>query len=119
MAGQASHFRNCAPEKVAYGIDRYTNEVNRLLGVTNKRLGHNEYLARSNYSIADMARVGWSRSWERMGQDIAEFARFERWLEQASERPAVKNGLAVSAEARSNLATDNEARKILLGQRAR
>jgi hypothetical protein len=54
-----------------------------------------------------------------MGQDVAEFARFERWLEQASERPAVKRGLAVSAEARSSLATDKEARKTLFGQRAR
>jgi GST-like protein len=27
MAGQANHFRNYAPEKVEYGINRYTNEV--------------------------------------------------------------------------------------------
>src|SRR5512132_3002323 len=33
MAGQAHHFRNYAPEQIKYGIDRYTNEVNRLYGV--------------------------------------------------------------------------------------
>ena len=31
MAGQANHFRRYAPEQIAYAIDRYTNEVNRLL----------------------------------------------------------------------------------------
>src|SRR5262250_3771577 len=37
MAGQVHHFRNYAPEKIAYGIDRYTNEVHRLYGVLNER----------------------------------------------------------------------------------
>ncbi len=58
MAGQAHHFRQYAPEKIAYGIDRYTNEVNRLYGVMNKRLQDREFLA-DEYSIADMACVGW------------------------------------------------------------
>jgi GSH-dependent disulfide-bond oxidoreductase len=119
MAGQANHFRNYAPEKIAYGIDRYTNEVNRLFGVMNKRLAHNEYLAGPNYSIADIASIGWCRGWERMGQDIAPFPHFKRWLDQLLARPAVVKGLAVSAEARSNLADDKEAQKILFGQRAR
>ena len=38
MAGQAHHFRNYAPETLTYAINRYTNEVNRLYGVMNKRL---------------------------------------------------------------------------------
>jgi glutathione S-transferase len=38
MAGQANHFRRYAPEKIEYGINRYTNEVRRLLGLLNKRL---------------------------------------------------------------------------------
>src|SRR5262249_35660475 len=56
-----------APEKIAYAIDRYTNEVNRLFGVMNTRLATNEFLA-GRYSIADMAWVGcgslsaWGRS---------------------------------------------------------
>ncbi len=40
MAGQANHFRRYAPEKIEYAINRYTNEVRRLYGVMNKRLGH-------------------------------------------------------------------------------
>ena len=31
MAGQAHHFRQYAPEQISYAIERYTNEVNRLL----------------------------------------------------------------------------------------
>src|SRR5665213_1900058 len=60
MAGQANHFRHYAPEKIAYGVARYTNEVNRLFGVMNKRLERHAYLAGANYSIADMASVGWT-----------------------------------------------------------
>jgi GSH-dependent disulfide-bond oxidoreductase len=119
MAGQANHFRNYAPEKIPYGVDRYTNEVNRLFGVMNKRLADNEYLAGANYSIADMASVGWTRGYERMGQDLADFPHLKRWFDQLVARPAVMKGLAVSAEARNNLADDKEAQKILFGQRAR
>jgi GST-like protein len=43
MAGQANHFRVCAGEKIPYAIDRYTNEVNRLLGVMNRCLADREY----------------------------------------------------------------------------
>ena len=59
MAGQANHFRLYAPEKVPYAIDRYTNEVNRLYGVMNRRLADREFLA-GDYSIADIACVGWA-----------------------------------------------------------
>ena len=33
MIGQTHHFRQYAPEKIAYAIDRYTNETRRLYGV--------------------------------------------------------------------------------------
>ncbi|MEM1364230.1 MAG: glutathione S-transferase N-terminal domain-containing protein, partial [Pseudomonadota bacterium] len=72
MAGQAHHFRQYAPEKIPYGIDRYTNEVNRLYGVMNKRLADRDYLA-GDYSIADMACIGWVVPYERQGQDLNDF----------------------------------------------
>jgi glutathione S-transferase len=59
MAGQANHFRVYVTEKIPYAIDRYTDEVNRLFGVMNRRLADHEYLA-GPYSIADMACVGWT-----------------------------------------------------------
>ncbi|MGL4813438.1 MAG: glutathione binding-like protein, partial [Beijerinckiaceae bacterium] len=119
MAGQTHHFRVYAPEKIPYAIDRYTNEVNRLYGVMNKRLADRAYLA-GDYSIADMACVGWAKLWERQGQDIAQFPHLNRWLDAVLARPAVQRGLAVAAEQRvPNVAQDEEARKVLFGQKAR
>ncbi|PZO81722.1 MAG: glutathione S-transferase [Mesorhizobium amorphae] len=118
MAGQAHHFRQYAPEKIQYGIDRYTNEVNRLYGVMNKRLADRPYLA-GEYSIADIACVGWIRPHQNQGQDLNDFPHLKTWFETVMARPAVIRGLAVGEEKRSNIARDDEAQKILFGQRAR
>lgn len=96
MAGQAHHFRLYAPEKVPYGIERYTNETTRLYGVMDKRLQDREFLA-GDYSIADIACIGWVRSWEKQGQNIHQLPNVKRWLEAVLERPAVQRGLAVTA----------------------
>jgi len=120
MAGQAHHFRQYAPEKIEYGINRYTNEVNRLYGVMNKRLAERDFLA-GDYSIADMASIGWVIPHERQGQDLDDFPNLKRWYETLMARPAVIKAIAVGKEERdrSNLATDTEAQKVLFGQRAR
>ena len=39
MAGQNGHFLLYAPEKIAYAIDRYSKEVDRLYGVLDAQLG--------------------------------------------------------------------------------
>jgi GST-like protein len=120
MAGQAHHFRQYAPEKIQYGIDRYTNEVNRLYGVMNKRLADRDFLA-GEYSIADMACIGWVVPYERQGQNLDDFPNLRRWFNSMKARPAVVKGIDVGKDVRaqSNLATDKEAQKILFGQRAR
>ena len=121
MAGQAHHFRQYAPEKIEYGINRYTNEVNRLYGVMNRRLADRDYLA-GDYSIADMASIGWVRSYENQGQDLDDFPNLKRWFEAVLARPAVQRGIEVGKEERArqaSLAEDKEAQKILFGQRAR
>ena len=120
MAGQAHHFRNYAPEKIAYGIDRYTNECNRLYGVMNKRLADREYLAGA-YSIADMACFPWVRPYKNQGQDLDEFPRLKAWFQRIEARPAVAKAVKVGEELRAgyNLATDKEAQAIMFGQTAR
>jgi len=118
MAGQAHHFRQYAPEKLPYAIDRYTNEVNRLYGVMNKRLADRDFLA-GDYSIADMAAIGWVRSYRNQGQDLEDFPHLKRWFDAIMARPAVERGVAIGQEQRSNLADDKEAQKVLFGQRAR
>lgn len=118
MAGQTHHFRNYAPEQVPYAIDRYTNEVNRLYGVMNKRLADRDYLA-GDYSIADIACIGWAKLWDKQGQDITEFPHLKAWLERMLAKPAVARGLAVGEELRSDLAKDKDAQSVLFGQKAR
>ena len=118
MSGQAHHFRQYAPEQISYAVDRYTNEVNRLYGVMNKRLADREFLA-GDYSIADMASVGWVKPHERQGQTLEDFPNLKRWFETLLARQAVARGLAVGQEFRRNVAHDDEARKILFGQKAR
>lgn len=119
MAGQAHHFRQYAPETVPYAIERYTNEVNRLYGVMNTRLADHEFLA-GDYSIADMASIGWVVPHERQGQDLGDFPNLKRWFEAMKARPAVEAGLAVGRDRReqTNLRDDKDAQAILFGQRA-
>jgi GST-like protein len=118
MAGQAHHFRQYAPEIIPYAIDRYTNEVNRLYGVMNKRLADRDFLA-GDYSIADMASLGWVKPYKNQGQELEDFPNLKRWFETLLARPAVERGLAVGEEYRRNLADDKDAQKVLFGQRAR
>ncbi|NOT57530.1 MAG: glutathione S-transferase family protein [Deltaproteobacteria bacterium] len=115
-SGQANHFRHYAPEKIAYGINRYTDEVNRLYGVMNTRLADREYLAGA-YSIADMASWPWIVPYERVGQDLNDFPHLKRWFEALKARPAVDRGYKVGAELRQEMS--EEAKKVLFGQRAR
>lgn len=117
MAGQAHHFRQYAPEQVPYGIERYTNECNRLYGVLNKQLADNEFIA-GDYSIADIACWPWALLYERQGQDIAQFPHLKRWLDAVQARPAAAKGQAVGAEQRKSI-TDEASRKVLFNQTAR
>jgi GST-like protein len=120
MAGQAHHFRQYAPEKIEYGITRYTNEVNRLYGVMNKRLADRAFLA-GEYSIADMACIGWIVPHERQGQTLEEFPNLKRWFEALKARPAVRAGIDIGKDRRAqvDLSKDKEAQAVLFGQRAR
>jgi glutathione S-transferase len=52
MQGQAAHFAKFAPERIEYGIQRYTNETKRLYAVLEDRLKDNEWLAAGEYTIA-------------------------------------------------------------------
>jgi GSH-dependent disulfide-bond oxidoreductase len=120
MSGQAGHFLNYAPEDIPYGKKRYTDEVNRLYGVMNKRLGQAEYLAGA-YSIADMASYPWVAIGKRLAQDIDAFPNLKRWFEAIKARPAVDRaytkGGAVAPPRTGGMSA--EERKILFGQTAK
>jgi GST-like protein len=82
--------------------DRYIAEAQRLLGVLDRRLEGREWVA-GDYSIADMAMLGWVRGLDvhYEARDIIgldRFAHVATWLERGLARPAVQRGLAVPAE---------------------
>ena len=116
MLGQAHHFRVYAPEKIAYAIERYTNEARRLYGVLDKRLANSKYVAGAEYGIADIAIFPWLRSWKNQGIDWVDFPHLKGWFDEIAARPAVQRGVEVLAGLRKPLA-DDKARDILFGTR--
>lgn len=121
MLGQNHHFRVYAPEKLPYAMDRYLNETHRLYGVLDRQLEGRDFVA-DEYSIADMAIVGWATGWERQGMELEkDFPNVARWLAALKSRPAVDRGLAVGRDVREqlDLASNKDAQSVLFGQRAR
>ena len=114
MLGQAHHFRIYAPEKVEYGINRYTNEAKRLYGVLEKQLSKNKYIAGKTYSIADIAIFPWLRSWKNQGVELTDYPHVYKWFNEISNRPAVKRGVEVLADLRKPL-VDKKAMNALFG----
>ena len=115
MLGQAHHFRIYAPEKVAYAIDRYTNEARRLYGVMDKRLAKRRYIGGDAYGIADMAIFPWLRSWKNQGIAWNDFPHLKGWFDEIAARPAVMRGVEVLAAQRKPLLDDN-AREAMFGK---
>ena len=98
---------------VPYGIKRYTDEVNRLYGVMDRRLADRPYLA-GEYSIADIACWPWIVPHERQGQSLGDFPHVRRWFDAIRERPAVRRAYEKGHERMA----DAEAYKYLYGQTA-
>ena len=109
MFGQYNHFAAYAPEKLPYAIDRYTNEVQRLHRVLEKRLSSSQYLAGNDYSIADIATFPWVRNPARRNVELEHFPAVKRWHDAIAARPAVQRGVEVLSESqRKGQITDKE-----------
>jgi GSH-dependent disulfide-bond oxidoreductase len=113
MLGQAHHFRQYAPERIEYAVDRYTREAARLYGVMDRHLAEAPYFAGA-YSVADIAMYPWTRSHENQGIDLAQFPNVRRWQQAIAARPAVQRGLEVLRDRRRPL-MDDRAREVLFG----
>ena len=115
MLGQTHHFRNYAPEKIEYAINRYTNETSRLYGVMDRQLAKaGAYIAGKSYTIADIAIWPWLRNWKGQGQNMDDHPHLKRWFEAIGERPAVQRGAVMLADLRKP-AFDDKAKEILFG----
>lgn len=95
MLGQAHHFRRFAPEVIPYAVERYSKEAARLYGVLDTRLSGRDWLAGSDYSIADIATWPWIARHEWQGIDLAAYPAVKRWFDAIAARPAVQRGIEV------------------------
>lgn len=114
MQGQANHFnvrcllvikrlfqlelticQRFAPERIPYGMQRYTGETERLVGILDNHLKDKEYLVGNKYSIADINSFGWVNMLRFSGVDIDQFPHLKAWWERIVARPAVARGLSI------------------------
>jgi GST-like protein len=96
MFGQLGHFRNAAPEAIAYAVERYQRETLRLLDVLDGQLEHYPYIV-GDYSIADIATFPWVAAAKTpyLGISIAAFPNVDHWVEMMKKRPAVQVGMDI------------------------
>jgi GST-like protein len=80
--------------------DRYAAEARRLLGVLDGRLTGRAWIMGSDYTIADIATLGWVRNLigyyggrELVGYD--DFVNVDAWPQRGLARPAVLRGLKI------------------------
>ena len=112
-SGQSVHFRNFAPEKVPYAINRYAYEAQRHFGILNDRLGKQKYVVGDSYTIVDMNVWGWARlipnalgeaAWEK-------FPNVKRLVDEISARPAAARATALKDRHAFKTEMDDEARR--------
>jgi GST-like protein len=103
LGGGFGHFYAYAPSKIEYAIDRFAMEVKRQLDVLDRHLAHSEYMAGSEYTIADIAIWPWYGALAKgllyeAGEflQVQEYRNVQRWTDQVAARPAVKRGRMVN-----------------------
>ncbi len=103
LGGGFGHFYAYAPVKIEYAIDRFAMEVKRQLDVLDRHLATHEYMAGSQYSIADMAIWPWYGALVAGAAydaaeflDTASYTNMLRWMKAVGERPAVQRGRMVN-----------------------
>jgi GST-like protein len=101
MFGQVGFFNRFAGKAIEdkRPLQRYVDESKRLLGVLEGRLEGREWIM-DDYSIADVATLGWVRNLVTF-YEARELVAFDEltnvpaWLERGLARPAVKRGLEI------------------------
>jgi len=103
--GQVGFFHKFAGREIAdkRPLERYATESRRLIGVLETRLAGRPWIMGDDYSIADVASLGWVRNligfYE--ARDLVGFDDFPtvaKWLERGLARPAVQRGLTIPAK---------------------
>ncbi|KAF1700377.1 glutathione binding-like protein [Pseudoxanthomonas kaohsiungensis] len=118
MTGQYGHFNVYAPERIDYAIDRYTREVQRLLGVLDRRLAGRSFIAGEEYTIADMAAYPWINPYTKAPLDLEPYPELRRWHAAIAARPATARAYALTAQVNPDAGKPltDEQRKQLFGR---
>ncbi|MGO4337466.1 glutathione S-transferase N-terminal domain-containing protein [Labrys sp. KB_33_2] len=102
MFGQVGFFHKFAGREIEdkRPLERYRAESKRLLGVLETRLESRDWLMGADYTIADIATLGWVRNLVGFygAGELVDYASLERvpaWLERGLARPAVQRGLEI------------------------
>lgn len=104
MFGQFGFFHRFAGKDIAdkRPLERYRDEAKRLLGVLERQLQADAYLAGPDYTIADIATFPWVRTMRDFYEagdlvGLDGYPAVMTWLETCLARPAVQIGLQVPA----------------------
>ncbi|MFY7959793.1 MAG: glutathione S-transferase N-terminal domain-containing protein [Elsteraceae bacterium] len=104
MFGQLGYFFKFAGREIEdkRPFERYRAESQRLLGVLETRLTGRTYIMGDDYSIADIALLGWVRNLIGFygARDIVNYDALKNvpaWLDLCLARPAVDRGLSIPA----------------------
>ena len=104
MFGQIGFFHKFAGKEIEdkRPLNRYVTESKRLLGVLEARLEGRDWIMGDDYTIADIASLGWVRNLIGFygAGDLVEFEKLSnvpQWLERGLARPAVQRGLDIPA----------------------
>lgn len=102
MFGQLGYFKKFAGKDIQdpRPLQRYVAESRRLLGVLDTRLDGRAWLMGDDYTIADIATLGWVNSlvgFYGAGEltGYADFTHVQAWLQRGLARPAVQRGLQI------------------------
>jgi GST-like protein len=119
FSGQAIHFLHYAPEVLPYAQNRYVREVERHYGVFDERLAKSEFLAGEDYSIADMALLGWATSaGYTMGEKgLADYPNLARFVARVASRPAMVGVLELWKKHRFKTDVDAASRRAMFPQK--
>jgi GST-like protein len=92
MLGQHHQFHYYNPGKSQFGEERFFKIAKRLYGELDERLAKSEYLAGTNYTIADIATWPWIARHEWHDVGLKDYKNLARWYLDISNRNAVIKG---------------------------
>jgi GSH-dependent disulfide-bond oxidoreductase len=92
MLGQHHQFHHYNPGKSKFGEDRFFKIAKRLYGELDERLSSTQFLAGTNYTIADIATWPWiaRHEWHDIG--LKNYKNLTRWYLDIASRDAVVKG---------------------------